>query len=215
MEEITVEKIKERIRDNLERAREQNFSSNELIKKLELVNVPNETIKGKIIVFGLKYKHLIEKIPILNTAAKKFYPFLVKTPFQDQSFTNHGIKGIIRGVPLIGYLIWWIYIIIKRLNEWIQNIPQPIQVGEILKPIRQQTDSFSIMLNSTIKSGNDIIPEILFLDNLNAYFHPTLYKNWDLGLFMRFILNHFGKAAWILDIGCVSNPLLFNLAGRG
>jgi 2-polyprenyl-3-methyl-5-hydroxy-6-metoxy-1,4-benzoquinol methylase len=200
MEEITVEKIRERIRDNLRRAEEQNFPANEPIKKLELVNVPDETIAL-------------------------------------------GPKGIIRGIPLIGYLIWWAYMIIKapirisqlfaevnelksndkaietnmkkRLNEWIQNIPQLMQMSERLMPIRQQIDSSCIMVNSTIKSGHDIIPEMLFLDNLNACFHPTVYKNWDLGLFMRFILSHFGKTAWILDIGCVSNPLLFNLAGMG
>lgn len=181
MEEITVEKIKERIRDNLRKAKEQNFpeKANELTEKVELklVNSFNQTIKGEIIELGLKYKHLIKKIPLLNAVAKKSYHFM--------------------------------------RNNFVYQKSELIQVSERLKPTHQRIDSPSGIMNRTIKSLNDIIPEIIFIDNLNACFHPTFYKNWDMSLFMCFILNHFDNTAWTLDVGCTSNPLLFNLAEKG
>lgn len=70
-------------------------------------------------------------------------------------------------------------------------------------------------MNRTLKSLNDIIPELRFLDELDARLHQTFYKNWDLGMFLRFILDRCDRTATILDVGCVGNPLLFNLAGHG
>ena len=71
------------------------------------------------------------------------------------------------------------------------------------------------VMNRTLKSLNDIIPQIRFLDSIGGRLHETFYKNWDLGLFTRFILERYDKSASILDVGCVSNPLLFNLANCG
>lgn len=75
MEEITVEKIKERIKENLEKVREKNFAANANKTRWESVAEPvivtKQSIKEKFIVLGLKYKQLIKKIPILNTIARK------------------------------------------------------------------------------------------------------------------------------------------------
>lgn len=70
-------------------------------------------------------------------------------------------------------------------------------------------------MNTPLKSLNNIVPQIRFLDTMGARLHPTFYKNWDLGLFTWFILERYDKSAGILDVGSVSNPLLFNLATTG
>lgn len=70
-------------------------------------------------------------------------------------------------------------------------------------------------MNTPLTSLNDIIPQICFLDRIGARLHRTFYKNWDLGLFTRFIVERNDKSSVILDTGCISNPLLFNLATMG
>lgn len=70
-------------------------------------------------------------------------------------------------------------------------------------------------MNTALKSLNNIVPQIRFLDGIGGRLHPTFYKNWDLGLFTSFILERYDESAGILDVGCVSNPLLFNLATAG
>lgn len=72
-------------------------------------------------------------------------------------------------------------------------------------------------MNRALQSLNDIIPELRFLDSISADLHQTFYKNWDLGMFLRFIFARYdhNKRAAILDVGCVGNPLLVNLARRG
>ncbi|MEM1519536.1 MAG: class I SAM-dependent methyltransferase [Pyrobaculum sp.] len=50
---------------------------------------------------------------------------------------------------------------------------------------------------------------------MNLNLHKTFWKNWDLGLFIGFILKNCKLHAYILDVGCANNPLLHNLRRLG
>jgi SAM-dependent methyltransferase len=129
MEEITVEKIKARIKENLEKASKQNFAANTNETILESRTGPNNItkksiFKEKFIEVGLNYKHIIKRIPVLNVIAKKLYFSLSYNRVQD---TIKNIKKNIRRIPFLGYLLWWIYTIVKA----------PIRISQLLSEVNE------------------------------------------------------------------------------
>src|SRR4030042_5742537 len=118
MKEITIEKIKARIKDNLKKAKTHNFAANAREEILKSITEPKivvwpQTIKEKIVVHGLKYKHVIKKILILNTISRKFYLSLTYNGAQNRTLADKNARKLIRGIPFFGYLLWCIYMILK------------------------------------------------------------------------------------------------------
>lgn len=68
---------------------------------------------------------------------------------------------------------------------------------------------------STLDEPDDILEMQARVHARGGLSHPTHYKNWDLGLFTEVILERVGMDEPVLDLGCVSNPLLTNLARIG
>lgn len=125
MEEITVEKIKARIRENLKKVRRHNFVANTNEEISKPITEPRivaglQSIAKKIIVRGLQHKHVIKKIPILNTIARKFYFSLTYSRTQNPTLADRNAKKLIRRIPFFGYLLWYIYTILKtpgKINQ--------------------------------------------------------------------------------------------------
>ncbi len=132
MEEISVEKIKARIKENLTKAKRYNFVVNvneEILKTAaepRLVVRP-QSVKEKIIGSALKYKHVIKKIPIFNTVARKYYLSLIYDRAQNHTLTDKKARKLIRRIPFLGYPLWWIYMIVKA----------PMKIGQLLSEISE------------------------------------------------------------------------------
>ena len=77
-QEITVEKIKERIKEHL---RNVQYHANYIhsTDDFEL------SLKKKIIAFGLNNKYLIKKVPLLNAIARKLYHMLLYKIYSEKS----------------------------------------------------------------------------------------------------------------------------------
>ncbi len=67
----------------------------------------------------------------------------------------------------------------------------------------------------SLKSPDEIDAAIERLTARRARLHPDARKNWDMNMFTELIAQRFDKKAAILDVGCVSSPLLYNLATMG
>ncbi len=122
--DITIEQIKERIKTTL--LEKKNKLSSEISDgNRGFVSTPSrshrilkESIIKKFINYGLRHKKIIKKIPILGSISKKLYHSLLYGSLQNdnpQSSTQEkkNFKSTIKKIPVVGYLIWWIYMVLK------------------------------------------------------------------------------------------------------
>ncbi|MBI3601147.1 MAG: hypothetical protein HY097_10995, partial [Nitrospinae bacterium] len=115
MQEITVEKIKDRVKDNLKRARERH-------PNIDANNSPagdihdGSTIARKsyyIILTGIIYR-----IIQLSTIVERGYYFMVKnTISQDSISTIKKLNLFIKRLPIVGFISWWIYMVLKTPSK--------------------------------------------------------------------------------------------------
>jgi O-antigen chain-terminating methyltransferase len=127
LEEITVEKIKKRIIQNLDP--NVNQASDPNVNQVSDSNSRSSysvlTLREKLIAFGLRHKYIILKIPLLNKIARKIYSLAKRS-----SSIRQMLKRLIRKIPLLGFLAWWIYKLVKT----------PSNIVEILKKIDSQKE---------------------------------------------------------------------------
>jgi hypothetical protein len=125
LEEITVEKIKKRIVQNLDLD-----VSHLLVPVVNNLHDSNSqssnsglTLRERLIAYGLRHKHIILKIPLLNKIAKKIYNLAKRN-----SSLYQMTKRLIRKIPLFGFLAWWLYKIVKT----------PLNIVEISQVVDNQ-----------------------------------------------------------------------------
>ena len=124
-QDITIEQIKEKIRRSL-------IEKRDIGGRLELEENKNlygnkdfissslslKSLKGKFINYGLRQKNIIKKIPILDSISKKLYHslscgFLQNDNPQPSTQEKKNFKSTIKKIPIVGYLIWCIYMVLK------------------------------------------------------------------------------------------------------
>lgn len=124
-QDITIEQIKEKIRRSL-------IEKRDIGGRLELEENKNlygnkdfissslslKSLRGKFINYGLRQKNIIKKIPILDSISKKLYHslsygFLQNDNPQPSTQEKKNFKSTIKKIPIVGYLIWFIYMVLK------------------------------------------------------------------------------------------------------
>lgn len=70
-------------------------------------------------------------------------------------------------------------------------------------------------INTTLKNEAEIEEATDELRKLGSKTHPDRSKNWDVLKIVRFILDRGKKTSNILEVGCISSPVLFNLRQKG
>jgi SAM-dependent methyltransferase len=153
LEDISIEKIKKRIVQNIDYNVNPLLDSdvNPLFGSNSRPSLNSGlTLRERLIAFGLRHKYIILKIPLLNKAAKKIYS-LAKRNLS----LNQMIKRSIRKIPLFGFLAWWVYKIGKTPSNIVAIIKQvdsqkeemwnlgnkALRTEEITQAIIKQVDS--------------------------------------------------------------------------
>lgn len=70
-------------------------------------------------------------------------------------------------------------------------------------------------MNTALKCEDEVTLAKKGLDAVGAKRHGTDWKNWDLWDFQNIIVKNVPVDGRVLDVGCASNPLLYNLAELG
>ncbi len=123
--DITIEQIKERIKSTL-LEKKNKLSSESSDGNRGFVSTPSrshrilkESIKKKFINYGLRHKNIIKKIPLLGSISKKLYRSLLYSSLHNNdnpqlsTQEKKSFKSIIKNIPVLGALIWWVYMVIK------------------------------------------------------------------------------------------------------
>jgi len=127
--DITIEQIKERIRRSLiekskhlePKKNERSIENKDVIPLSLRVNsfLRKRSLTEKIIYHGSRHKYIIKKIPLLRSIAiKLYYSLLFKSRKKEATMSMvQKTKMIIRQIPLLGFVIWWIYMLVKAPSK--------------------------------------------------------------------------------------------------
>ena len=145
MEDITVEKIIRRIKENLSGEEPApNFQNN------------RPSLKQRFLTFGIAHKDLIIKIPLLNRIAQRVYRFMIISPAPHKSPASERIKSFIRKIPLIGFLAWWTYSVVKAPSRL-------LGLSEEIVKLRQEVVDLSAQLTSEFEDRVKLRQEVVDL----------------------------------------------------
>lgn len=124
-QDISIEQIKEKIRRSLLEKKElyKDLDRNEDFISSSLR--PAIFFKKRIINYGLRYRNIINKIPLLGSISKKLYNFLLSGSMQNanprpSTQEKKNFSSTIKNIPVLGSLITWAYRLAKaplRITE--------------------------------------------------------------------------------------------------